>query len=219
MSDKNPRAQVLGKLVREAREYAGRSVADCARMLNISPMAYEKGEQGEHPFSLPDLEVLALYLKVPMGYFWGSEALAEKPHVDYTNLTTLRHRVIGVLLHQQRLKERRSVQDLADELGVPSRRIEAYESGEEPIPYLELETLSKYLNISVDHFLDADRGPLGRHETEMRLLKQFNSLAPELQAFIANPQNSVYLDTAQRLSVLDVKQLRQIAESILEITW
>ncbi|MEZ4643257.1 MAG: helix-turn-helix transcriptional regulator [Chloroflexota bacterium] len=219
MSDNNPRAQVLGKLVQEAREHAGRSVADCAQILNISPKVYEKAESGEHQFSLPDLELLALYLKVPMGYFWGSENLTAQLHVDYANLATLRHRVIGVLLHQQRLKERRSVQDLADELGVPSRRIEAYEAGEESIPYLDLETLSKFLNVSVDHFLDADRGPLGRHETEMRLLKQFNSLSPELQAFIANPQNNVYLDTAQRLSVMDVKQLRQIAESILEITW
>lgn len=219
MSDKTPRAQVLGKLVEEARKHAGRSIADCAQILHTTPKVYEKAEQGEHPFSLPDLEVLALYFQVPMGYFWGSDTLAQKRYVDYEDLATIRHRVIGVLLRQQRLKERRSIQDLADQLEVPSRRIEAYESGEEPIPYIDLETLSKYLHVSVDHFLDADRGPLGRHEAEMRLLKQFNSLSPELQAFIANPQNSVYLETAQRLSIMDVKQLRQIAESILEITW
>ncbi len=219
MSENPPRAQVLGKLIRDAREHAERSIADCAQVLRTTPKVYEKIEQGEHSVSLPDLEVLALYLQTPMGYFWGSETLREKPHIDYANLAALRHRVIGVLLRQQRLKERRSVQDLADELNVPSRRIEAYESGEEPIPYLELEALSKYLNAPVDHFLDAERGPLGRHETEISLLKQYYALSPELQAFLANPQNSVYLETAQRLSIMDVKQLRQIAESILEITW
>lgn len=219
MSEANQRAQKLGSLIREAREHIGRTVADCAEALHITPEEFEQAEQGDFPISLPDLEVLALLLKVPMGYFWGSDSLIEEPHIDYANMVHLRHRVIGVLLRQQRLKERRSTQDLADELAVSVAQIEGYEAGSTPIPYLHLELISKYLDIPVSHFLDGDRGPLGRHETELRLLKQFNSLPPDLQVFIASPQNSSYLETAQKLSQMDVNQLRQIAESILEITW
>lgn len=219
MSEKDPRVKVLAHLIHDARLYAGYSAADCAQVLRMSPADYEKVEQGEQSLSLPDLEVLALYLKVPMGYFWGSEALSVKPHVDYLNLVSLRHRVIGVLLRQLRLKEKRSAQDMAEQLRVPVTRVEAYESGEMPIPFVHLEILSRYLNVTVGHFVDTDRGPLRRHEVEMRLLKQFNQLSPDMQEFVSNSRNTIFLETARRLSLMDVKQLREIAESILEITW
>lgn len=219
MSEQSPRAQILAKLIKEAREYAGRSAADCAAVLQISPEAYAAAEAGQHPIALPDLEVLALYLGVPMGYFWGSEKLVEKRHVDYMNLVLLRHRLIGVTLRQQRLKEKRSAEDVAQELGISVEEIEAYESGEKPVPYLHLEAMARYLNLTISHFLDVERGPLGRHESELRLVRIFNELSPEMQAFLANPQSLIYLETAYRLSKMDVTQLRQIAESILEITW
>ena len=219
MSETNPRAKMLGNLIKEARDHAGRSTEECADVLRLSAETYVAAEAGEHPISLPDLEVLSLYLNVPMGYFWGSETLIEKPHVDYMNMVALRHRVIGVLLRQHRLKGKRSVQELAEELDVPVTQIEAYESGSQPIPYLHLEALGRFLEVSVSSFLDADRGPLGRHEAELRLLRQFGELSPEMQAFLANPQNMIYLETAQRLSKMNVTKLRQIAESILEITW
>lgn len=220
MSDKNSsRARTLGNLIREARLHAGRSVADCAQVLNLSPEQFEQAETGEYLISLPDLEVLALYLKVPMGYFWGSETLVEAPHIDYARLVTLRHRVIGVLLRQLRIQAKRTPQELAAELGVDVSQIEAYEAGERPVPYLHLEQISKYLDVSVDHFMDDKRGPLGRHEAEQRLLKHFSQLPADMQAFIANPRNTNYLETAQKLSEMEVEKLRQVAESILEITW
>lgn len=220
MSDTNTnRAKTLGNLIQGARLHAGRSTVDCAQVLKVTPEVYEKIEQGEHPVSLPDLEVLALYLKVPMGYFWGSETLQEAPHIDYANLVALRHRVIGVLLRQRRIQARRSLEEVAAELNVDVDRIEAYEAGTLPIPYLHLEQLSKYLETPIDHFFDDKRGPLSRHEAEQRLLKHFSDLPPDLQAFIANPRNTHYLETAQRLSEMQVEKLRQVAESILEITW
>ncbi len=219
MSETNPRAKILGNLIKDARKHAGRSEADCAEVLQLSIEAYVAAEAGEHPISLPDLEVLALYLGVPMGYYWGSESLVEKPHVDYMNMVALRHRVIGVMLRQQRLKEKRTVQEVAEELDVPVGQVEAYEAGDQPIPFLHLEAAARFLDVSISQFLDADRGPLGRHEAELRLLRQFKELPQEMQAFLANPQNLVYLETAHHLSKLDAAQLRQIAESILEITW
>lgn len=219
MSEINPRAQILGQLIQEARQHADRTAADCAAVLQISSQEYAAVETGEHAVCLPDLEVLALYLGVPMGYFWGSEKLVPRPHVDYMNMVLLRHRVIGVMVRQQRLKEKRTVQEMAEKLDVPVAQIEAYEAGDEPIPYLRLEAAARFLNVSLAQFLDAERGPLGRHEAELRLLRQFREMNQEMQTFLANPQNSIYLETAHHLSKLDVKQLRQIAESILEITW
>jgi len=212
------RAKMLGDLIRSAREHERRSIAECAEVLGVSPEDFDKAEAGEYLLSLPDLEALAIFLDVPMGYFWGSESLGQELEVDYDNFMALRHRIIGALLSQLRLRERRSEQELADELGVDLERIRSYETGETPIPYLHLEQLSRALNASIHHFLDDQRGPLRRHEAEQRLQKQFNQLSPEMQAFLCNPVNVSYLTTAKRLSEMDVAKLRQVAENILEIT-
>lgn len=220
MSDMDPtRAQRLGTLIKEAREHAQRSVADCAQVLNVKPEEFKQVEQGEFPISLPDLEALTIYLKVPMGYFWGTEELSEEfSQSDFDSLIELRQRVIGVLLRQLRLKEKSTQKALAESLGVDNKVIRDYETGKVSVPYLHLEQLGSELGVSIDYFLDGQRGPLGKHESEEKLRRQFNQLSPELQAFLLNPVNVGYIETAWRLSEMEVTKLRTIAESLLDIT-
>ncbi|MFQ5399685.1 MAG: helix-turn-helix domain-containing protein [Anaerolineae bacterium] len=213
------RAKTLGGLIRDARINAGRTIADCADILKLTPKQFEQAEAGEYLISLPDLEALALYLSVPMGYFWGSEEMVKSAAVDYVSMLALRHRLIGVLLRQLKLQARTSTEELARVLGVEPEVVEAYETGEKSIPYVHLEQLSAFFGVSVDYFVDDQHGPLGRHEAEQKLKKQFHQLSPEMQAFILNPVNITYLETARRLSEMDVEKLRLIAESILEITF
>ena len=70
------RAEILGGLIKDAREYGGRTQKDCATVLGITPDKYRQAEAGKYAISLPELEALALYLDIPMGYFWGSEPLS-----------------------------------------------------------------------------------------------------------------------------------------------
>ncbi|MCZ7671379.1 MAG: hypothetical protein M5U34_31725 [Chloroflexi bacterium] len=65
------RAQILGNLIRDARLYAGKRHRECAQALTLTEEEYKQAEAGDYALSLPHLEVLALYLKVPMGYFLG----------------------------------------------------------------------------------------------------------------------------------------------------
>ena len=126
MSNLDPRrAKILAELVQTARENARREKAECAQALGISIADYEKAETGEYPFSLPALESLAMFLNVPMGYFWGSEALDNNPRTSYEDFIELRQRVIGVLLKQRRLRTRKSVKELAENLGVNEDTITA----------------------------------------------------------------------------------------------
>ncbi len=48
--------------------------------------------------------------------------------------------------------------------------------------------------------------------------QHFDELPPEVQAFVVEPVNIGYLETAMRLSKLDVHRLRRIAEGLLDIT-
>ena len=57
------------------------------------------------------------------------------------------------------------------------------------------------------------------HEAAKTRQRHFQEMPPELQSFIVRPANINYLETAMRLSEMDVEKLRTIAASILEITY
>lgn len=220
MSDRENgrRAKILGILIQDAREFAGRTVAECAEVIGVSPEQFEQAEKGEYEISLPELEALAIFLDVPMGYFWGSESLEAEPEPDYSQMIALRHRVVGVILRQLRLQSQKTHQELADALGLDATTIQSYESGRTSVPYLHLEQLCRMMNADVEQFVER-RGPLGRHEAAYKLHKQFSQMSPEMQAFLINPVNIRYLETAKKLSEMDVAKLRQVAENILDITF
>ena len=213
------RAQTLGNLIQRARLHAGRTAAECAAVLAIEPENFDGVENGRFPLSLPDLEALAIFLEVPMGYFWGTAALKQPTQPNYAAFLALRHRIIAVLLRQERLKAKQSVAEVAQAIGCEATDLEAYESGQTPIPYLTLEALCRHYDAPISAFVDAQNGPLGRHEAEQRLQKLFHELSPEMQAFVTNPSNVSFLETARRLSSMNVEGLRRIAESILDITY
>jgi transcriptional regulator with XRE-family HTH domain len=213
------RAKILGGLIRDARTHTGKSFAQCAQILGITVQEYEKMEAGEYHASLPDLEALALFFKIPMGYFWGSDPLPQDPQINYQELILLRQRVIGVLLSQMRLRARRSRSEIAEFLGIEEAIVEQYETGATAVPYLHLEQICRHLNSTLNAFMDDLHGPLARHETQQKLLKQFERMTPEMRAFLTNPVNVSYLETARKLSEMDVSKLRQVATDLLEITF
>lgn len=213
------RAKILGVLIHDARRHAGRSAAQCAGALNLSPEEFQEAEQGKRVLSLPELEVLAIYLGVPMAHFWGTQTLAESPEPNYGDVLALRQRIVGGLLKQARLDAGRSQEELAEQIEVDMETIEAYERGQREIPFLHLETLAHYLGVSMDYFVDDERGPLGKHEAQQQMNRHFQELPDEVKAFVSRPVNIGYLQTAMRLSEMDAEKLRNIAAGILEITY
>ncbi len=213
------RAKLLGNLIQKAREYSRHTVASCADVLHISSETFEQAERGEYGLSLPDLEILAIFLDVPIGYFWGTVALNGQPDINFEEWTQLRHRVIGVLLNQFRIKAQKSQEELAEHLGVGVEQIKGYETGQQSVPYLHLETLCRFMDGDTADFMDETRGPLGRHQAKHKLSQQFERMSPEMQQFLVNPVNESYFDTAKRISEMDVAKLRTVAESLLDITY
>jgi transcriptional regulator with XRE-family HTH domain len=220
MSESDPsRAQFLGTLIRDARENAAVTPDECARALDLSVEAYHQAEKGELPLNLPQLEVLAMILNVPMSYFWRGQALQKEPDIDYGMYMALRQRIVGVSLRQARVDAGWSVQRLADEAELTTEQVEAFERGDEPIPYLLLETLADLLDAPLNEFTVEQDGPLSRHEQALARHQNFDDLPEAVQAFVAEPGNLIYLQTAMRLSDMDVDQLRGIAEGLLDITF
>ena len=220
MSELDPsRAKYLATLIKEAREKAGVSAEECAQALGVSAESYDQAEQGELPLNLPQLEVLAMVLDLPMAYFWSGEQLSENPQVDYAAYMALRQRIVGVTLRQARIDAGWSLQRLADEAELSTEQLEAFELGVESIPYLLLESLADLLDAPLNDFTVEQYGPLGRHERVLTRRNNFDKLPEDVQAFVSEPGNLVYLQTAMRLSAMDVDRLRGIAEGILDITF
>lgn len=221
MSQIDPnRANLLSSLIKKAREEAGSSAEDCAKILNLAPEDYNSLE--EHPvnLSLPQLESLALFLKVPMSHFWGSvEPEAVRQQLDYELYRSLRQRIIGVKLYQARIQANLSSQELADQLGISVDMLNIFELGQEPIPYFDLERFASTLDIPLTDFTEESSGPMVEHESIMLSQHRFEHLPPDVKAFIIEPVNLSYIKTAMRLSEMDVDKLRSIAEGILDITF
>ena len=97
-------AQKIGAVILEARSAMSKSEEDGAHAMGLSVSEYHAFERGEKGISLPELEVLAFYLDIPVDHFLGRETISlveqEKEAVSkLESLLPLRHRIIGVMLY------------------------------------------------------------------------------------------------------------------------
>jgi transcriptional regulator with XRE-family HTH domain len=215
------RTRKLGVLIRDARLAARRTVTETAKAIGITPAFLRAYEGGRKAPSLPELEVLAYYLDLPIRHFWSSEALSDNAArtepLDLVKLAALRHRIIGTLLRQKRLQASISLKGLSAETGIPQGRLKAYELGERAIPLPELEVILTILGGRVEAFFDQS-GPIGKWMNEQETVDEFMQLPPELRAFVCMPVNRPYLELARNLSHLSTEKLRSVAEGLLDIT-
>lgn len=215
------RRKILGVLLRGARQKSGRSKQECAQVLGVQPSQISAYEEGRKDISLPELELLAYFLDVPLAHFWGDGDAVIEPEAapPPEQLVALRQRIIAVLLREARVKAGRSLKDLADVLGCSARTLAAYERGERPVPLVHLELLGDHLGVPMAYFLDEGIGKVGERELNDRLYEQFQAMPEDVRQFVVRPINVAYLRVAMRLAEMSASQLRGIAEGILEITY
>ncbi len=215
------RTRKLGVLIRDAREISRKSVAETAKAMGIPPMLLRSYEEGARCPTLPELEVLAYYLGIPIQHFWANQTLPDDTiRVEPLNLemiSGLRHRIIGVLLRLKRQQTSVSLKALAAETGIPQSRLKDYELAEKPVPLADLEAILTIIGGRVENFFDQN-GAIGQWMTEQQTVSEFLLLPPELRAFVCLPVNRPYLDLARNLSQLSTEKLRAVAEGLLDIT-
>lgn len=214
------RAKKLGILMRDARIKSGKSVEDCAQAMGLSADEFTAIEFGEMPVTLPELEIFAYFLEVPLEHFWGNETLIidnDEKLIDPNEIKQMRQREIGGLIRKARIEAVLSEEELADQAGISVDDLQAYEQGEIPITLPDLEVLVRILNNSMDNFED-QASQVGNWFMEQRNMREFLHLPNELQEFIGKPVNRPYLDLAIKLSEIKAERLRALAEGLLEIT-
>ncbi len=214
------RAKKLGVLIRDARLNSGKTIEECSQAIGISVEDMMAMEYGERPPTLPELELFAYFLAIPLEHFWGSEVLisnSTEKGLDPAEIIKIRQGLIGELIQKGRSLANLSIEELAQKTGIPTDNLQAYEAGELPVPLPDLEMMAREMNNSIVYFED-QQGPVGSWFTLQKNVHEFQELPQELQEFIGKPINRPYLELAVRLSELKVEKLRALGEGLLEIT-
>lgn len=215
------RAKMVGVLLRDARLNADRGVDDCARLLRVTPQQIEAWEFGEGVPSLPQLELLANYLDVPVSHFWSTETISGSGPSGHGDIQkeylALRDRMVGALLRQAREESNVSLEVLSQASHLSVDQITRYELGEQPIPIHELSVLASNVNRNMSYFLESSSF-IGQLLAARQEWKDFADMPEEVRRFAANPLNAGFIEFAVMLSQMPTDKLRQMAESMLEIT-
>ena len=213
------RTKMLGAMLREARLKANMSLKEVATKIGSTSGAVSSYEHGRKGISLPELELFAYHLDIPLEHFiTGSTIYTEqKTEFDPTTMVSLRQRMVGALLRKHRTEAEMSIRALADAVGLPSKRLSLYERGDRPIPLPELERLVKVLGQSLDDYLDRE-GPVGEWASNTQAFANLLQLPSDLREFLSTPENQSYLRAAKHISELSVEKLRALAESLLDLT-
>jgi len=215
------RRNLLGALMQGARVKMGKSKQDCAQVMGVTAGVYTAYEEGRRDVTLPELELLAYFLKVPVRLFFErtDRLLADVPLIPAEKVVALRQRIIGALLRQVRQERGKSVKEISLRLGVTTRRISDYELGRKPLPLAQLQEAADLFGVPMSYFIDEGVGPIGEQELLRSQFDKFSDLPEDIRKFVVHPTNVAYLRVAQHLSDMTTEQLRNLAAAILDITY
>ncbi len=213
------RAKLLGAKMREARKAQGLSLRQVAKAIGISSSTLSSYELGNRPISLPDLELFAYHIRVPLQALLSESPTptGEKGDFDQEMIRSLRKRVIGTYLRVHRKEAGKTIRELANDVGLPPSRISAYERGERSIPIPELEAIAHALGRNIEEYVETE-GPVGEWAACQRMFDLAHEMSPEMRQFLSQPANLPYLRLAKRLSELPLERLQSVADGLRNIT-
>jgi len=211
----------LGLLIMDARIASRRNIADCAEWLGITNEQYQSYEDGIQSPALPELEALSFLFNIPMRHFWGNQSLSESPDY-YSNEKIMdfiltRKQAISTFLKEKRAESDITLDGISEKTGIAIEVLENFENGQGVLPLAELEMLTNALGLKINTLFDTETD-IGTLRIKQGEFERFQSLSKEIREFVSQPVNEPYLLVAKRLSNIPTDELRNIAESLLEIT-
>jgi transcriptional regulator with XRE-family HTH domain len=215
------RAKKLGILLRDARLAAGKSLKDCGEAIGMSGSTMGAYEKGERSPSLPELEMLAFFLQVPLSHFWQDQILETEEMIldelQVEHALILRNRAIGKILESKREQLGLTYKEIDEQTEISPRRMKKFENGDNAPSLPELELLTKTLGISLRDFREHDT-VVGQWIAAQAGISEYLKLPTDVQLFVTNPGNIPFIQLAEKLARLSAEDLRDVAEGLLEIT-
>jgi transcriptional regulator with XRE-family HTH domain len=214
------KSSTIIKRIKSSRKLQDRSKKDCANILGLSADTYHSIETGETPITLPQLELLSIFLNINL-----SDLLqTEPPQPIYITVfneeirphyLTLRDKMIRAMLSLELNNHSLLLEEVSQAIHIPMDDLQAYFSGEEPIPVDDLFQISDYLGLSIDKLYE----PIGLFEAQQVPPSVKASWQPEFTNEDIQeplPEEDPYKNLLKAFQKLPIADQAQIAKTILE---
>lgn len=148
---------IITNRIKHIRKSKRRSMHDCATILGLSRETYHNLESGTYPFTLPELELLAIFLGVNPADFLDEEH--HQPYSDYLNedirprYLILREKMIRAMIAIERETRSMTLEDIAQATRIPLNDLQSYDSGDKPVPLDDLFKISTCLELPLSTLL------------------------------------------------------------------
>lgn len=207
------RAKIVGVLIRIYRLEAERSLAECADFMRAEPQLIEAWEHGEETPSLPELELLAVYLNGGLADADGAPHRRQSAQLEYL---CIRRRLIGVMLRAARISAGLSLQDAGAAAGMEDELLDRFELGEAPIPVSCLDALAQAINIELSAFLVRPQFLL-EQSPPANLAEYGSELETEWRQFTSKHENQAFIRLAMAFQQMARADLHRIADALVAI--
>ncbi len=205
--------KIIGVLMRAAREQSHRSHKQVAQRLGVSAARVRQYESGAREVSLPELEMLALYLQVPLSYFINPDSSIQEdmPAPPQPEKIKSLRAMIGERLKQARVSAGKSREDCAQVARIKPSALARYERGLGDVPITQLERLAAFLGVNLFYFLQDQRA----EQIDVLDLEKLARLPKEVRMFVLNSDNLPYLRMAIKFRDLPHDKLKELGEILL----
>lgn len=208
--------KIIGVSIRDAREKSRRSVKQVADCLGITPEQVRQCEMGMRDISLPELEIIASYFKMPVSALLSrNPTLAEEPPPPNPEELSARRKMVGDRLRQARQAAGKSFEECCQAIGVKSETLYCYEDGQEDIPLTDLIALANFLQLDIGYFVRS-REPR-RSAQGIADFETWARLPQDLRSFVADANSLPFLRIAQKLKELPGAKLQELGEILLVV--
>ena len=165
--------------IHEVRKIKQRNIHDCAAFLNISKEDYLHFEQGTKWLSLPEIELLALFLGVSPAIFfqpdhWEREKLNLLDDHIQPQFTMLRDKMIQAKISSKMREQPLTSEEIAEKSGIPHNELDHYLNGEKSIPLDQLLKICKVIDLT-DQDLIRPVWSARIHETSYEPIQQWQT--------------------------------------------
>jgi transcriptional regulator with XRE-family HTH domain len=209
--------KIVGVLMRAAREKARRTTAQVAQRLGVTPGRIRAYERGARDISLPELELIALYLQTPLSFFLSGETMMiqeEIPQPPTPEEMRTRRALIGAKLKQARLAAGKSKAECAQAIERKAATMGRYERGASDIPITELDTLARFLNVNLYYFVEREAS---KESADLLDFERLARLPKEVRLFVLDASNLPYLRMAMKFRDLPAQRLQELGEILLVV--
>lgn len=208
--------------VKRIRKLKNRSLHDCAKLLDISKEHYHHFEEGEGDLSLPEMELLAIFLEVPTpSLFEPSDKgldklflLSDERKPDYKNI---RNKIIQTKLNLEMDNQDISIDNLNQYTGIPLETLKSYQDNGTRIPFAHLTIICDHLGISIKSLLREET-----EENQEELIHEHLEQSQWQPEYHENENNDLvdedtrYQEIFHAIKNLTVKDQAEIAKVLLE---